>query len=181
MRKVVLGLGTLLLLGARFLLGRASEAGQGEIRDALTGLLTQGVMDEIYTAELKRSTRTGVPFSLLLVEAEGFGNMARAHGRRGTERVLTAIGESLRQSVRASDYVGRYGRSRFMVILPETWSDDLTTILLRLRQPITCQLPDAKEALVINARVGTATWEPGMADLITVAQNRLTHGPRPSN
>src|SRR5580700_7126680 len=75
--------------------------------DPLTGLFNRGYVDDRFALELSRARRYGK----LLNDT---------HGHPAGDLVLRKISTILRDSIRQSDTVGRYGGEEFVVILPET-------------------------------------------------------------
>jgi diguanylate cyclase (GGDEF)-like protein len=60
------------------------------------------------------------PLSLLMCDLDHFKSINDQFGHARGDAVLVAAGRALATSVRASDFVGRYGGEEFLVLLPET-------------------------------------------------------------
>lgn len=81
--------------------------------DALTGATSRAGFESRGDEWL----RDGRPFSLMLVGLNGFSRVTERHGRAGSDAVLTAIAQRLRQQVRADDMVARLGDDEFALLL----------------------------------------------------------------
>jgi diguanylate cyclase (GGDEF)-like protein len=69
----------------------------------------------------------------LLVDVDHFKQVNDCHGHLVGDEVLRALATELRQQVRESDVVGRFGGEEFTVLLPQTDSDGACRIAERLR------------------------------------------------
>ena len=89
-------------------------------RDWLTGVLNRHGFDERLEHELERSRRTGLPFSLLMADIDGFKAINDAAGHAAGDRTLAAVGELLRGELRMIDAAARIGGDEFVLLLPAT-------------------------------------------------------------
>lgn len=96
------------------------EAFRLSMVDALTGLHTRAYFFAALDREINRSARTGRRFCLLMMDLDGLKEINDRFGHFHGDRVLRAVGEVIRQSVRRIDTASRYGGDEFVVLLPET-------------------------------------------------------------
>jgi diguanylate cyclase (GGDEF)-like protein len=101
--------------------------------DPKTGLLNAAAWQREADAEVARALRTGAALALLLVDVDHFKRVNDSHGHLIGDEVLRALAAELRQQVRESDVVGRFGGEEFTVLLPRTDSDGACRIAERLR------------------------------------------------
>jgi diguanylate cyclase (GGDEF)-like protein len=90
------------------------------IHDPLTGLLNRGYFDTLFEHEIERARRYGHSFAVLMVDADHFKNINDTSGHAAGDAVLKALGQLLRNGVRDSDSVVRFGGEEFVLILNET-------------------------------------------------------------
>lgn len=77
------------------------------------------------------------PFALIFIDLDGFKAVNDTQGHLAGDRSLRAIAQKLHNSVRDSDFVGRFGGDEFVVLLSGIRSEqDLQGPLTRLRQAI---------------------------------------------
>src|ERR1700759_2706092 len=77
--------------------------------DPKTGLLNATAWQREADAEVARAQRTNSPLALLLVDVDHFKRVNDSHGHLIGDEVLRALAAELRQQVRESDVVGRFG------------------------------------------------------------------------
>lgn len=102
-------------------------------RDSLTGALNHAMVQEHLATEVARARRDGTPLSFAMIDVDRFKRVNDEHGHAAGDRVLRSLSRLLRQRLRRSDIVGRYGGEEFAVILPGTNPQEAATILDTLR------------------------------------------------
>ena len=102
-------------------------------RDSLTGLLNHTNSKERLGAELLRSSRSGNALTFALLDIDHFKEVNDTYGHPVGDRVLQSLARLMRQRLRRSDLVGRYGGEEFVVILPDTNADQAAAVLNELR------------------------------------------------
>ncbi len=101
--------------------------------DPKTGLLNATAWQREADAAVTLALRTVAPLSLLLVDVDHFKRVNDSHGHLVGDEVLRALAAELRQQVRETDVVGRFGGEEFTVLLPHTDGDGACRIAERLR------------------------------------------------
>jgi diguanylate cyclase (GGDEF)-like protein len=101
--------------------------------DPKTGLLNATAWQREADGEVARALRSDAPLALLLVDVDHFKRVNDSHGHLIGDEVLRALAAELRQQVRESDVVGRFGGEEFTVLLPRTDTADACLIAERLR------------------------------------------------
>ena len=86
--------------------------------DDLTGLWNHRIVIERLHQEVDRSRRDGVPLSIILADLDHFKDVNDTYGHLAGDHVLKEISAIFQRTVRAYDWVGRYGGEEFLLILP---------------------------------------------------------------
>src|SRR5262249_35756227 len=107
---------------------------QQSITDGLTGIKTRRFFWEALSAEWKRASRSGRPFSVVLIDLDKFKEVNDSMGHFEGDLVLARVGRLLEQKSRQSNVVARYGGDEFIVLMPETGADQAEVLAERLRQ-----------------------------------------------
>src|SRR5947209_2368343 len=103
------------------------------ITDGLTGIKTRRFFWEALLAEWKRASRSGRPFSVVLIDLDKFKEVNDSMGHFEGDLVLARVGRLLEQKSRQSNVVARYGGDEFIILMPETGVDQAQILAERLR------------------------------------------------
>ncbi|HZF45501.1 MAG TPA: diguanylate cyclase, partial [Sphingomonadaceae bacterium] len=85
--------------------------------DALTGLGNRVLFERHLDAAVDGARQKGSRFALLYLDGNDFKQINDCHGHEAGDKVLQAIADRLRQSVRHADHVFRLGGDEFAIIL----------------------------------------------------------------
>jgi diguanylate cyclase (GGDEF)-like protein len=106
---------------------------QQSITDGLTGIKTRRFFWEALSSEWKRASRSGRPFSVVLVDLDKFKEVNDSLGHLEGDLVLARVGRLLEQKCRQSNVVARYGGDEFIILMPETGVEQAQILAERLR------------------------------------------------
>lgn len=87
-------------------------------RDGLTGVLNRRAFDRHINDLVARNTMKPQDVALLMVDIDDFKRINDTYGHQAGDRVLVAMANKIRQSVRSDDLIARYGGEEFAIILP---------------------------------------------------------------
>ena len=88
--------------------------------DPLTGLLNRRAMTEHLEAERDRARRTGIIYALVIADIDHFKPVNDTYGHGCGDLVLTAVASLLKDRIRRSERVCRWGGEEFLLLLPDT-------------------------------------------------------------
>jgi diguanylate cyclase (GGDEF)-like protein len=89
--------------------------------DVLTGLANRRYFMERLTAESNRYARSGVPYSLLLIDVDHFKKINDRYGHHAGDDVLRGLAQILTEGIRTpTDQPARIGGEEFALLLPDT-------------------------------------------------------------
>ena len=88
-------------------------------RDSLTGVLNHGQIMDAAAHALRLAPRQQKPAVVVMIDLDNFKGVNDKYGHGGGDKVLISLGQLLLQSVRDTDYVGRYGGEEFMVVFSD--------------------------------------------------------------
>lgn len=106
---------------------------QQSITDGLTGIKTRRFFFEALSSEWKRASRSGRPFSVVLMDLDKFKEVNDNMGHLEGDLVLARVGRLLEQKCRQSNVVARYGGDEFTILMPETGVEQAQILAERLR------------------------------------------------
>lgn len=97
---------------------QAREEGRSVgMQDVLTALPNRLLFNDRLEATLQEAHRSGEMFAVAFVDVDRFKNINDSLGHAAGDRVLAAVADRLRASVRPSDTIARYAGDEFTVIL----------------------------------------------------------------
>jgi len=91
--------------------------------DALTGVFNRHYFNELIAQEVLRASRYDHPIGLLMIDVDRFKEINDRYGHQTGDTVLQEIASVLRETVRATDMIVRYGGDEFLIVLTETGED----------------------------------------------------------
>lgn len=106
------------------------------MQDDLTQLHNSRYLRQYLEAELRRTRRYGGQVAVVFIDLDGFKGVNDRYGHRVGSETLREMATLLRDSVRDTDVVTRYGGDEFTIVLPETGSDRALITAERVRQKV---------------------------------------------
>jgi len=104
------------------------------VTDSLTGLHNRRYFMERLEDHLSRAERYGERLALVLLDCDQLKGINDRYGHPWGDRVLTAIGELLREEIRDSDEIARIGGDEFAALLLDADRELVRTVADRVRE-----------------------------------------------
>ncbi|RPJ56598.1 MAG: GGDEF domain-containing protein, partial [Acidobacteria bacterium] len=123
-------------LAAARLAGQARELAHAAAVDGLTGLFNRRYFETRIEEEIQRARRYGLDLALLVIDADNFKALNDELGHLVGDRVLRAMSDTLRRSVRAFDVCTRFGGEEFAILMPGSNATSAVQSADRIRQRI---------------------------------------------
>jgi diguanylate cyclase (GGDEF)-like protein/PAS domain S-box-containing protein len=128
------------------------------MHDALTGLPNRIHLDDRIEEEINRSSRAGSKFSLLFIDLDNFKQINDLRGHKSGDQLLVDVSNILRNNLRATDVLARWGGDEFVVLLPFSQGAELAKqvagkLMNALRQGLENKQTDAYVTLSIGIAV----------------------------
>ena len=125
-------------------------------QDSLTQCLNRGAFNERFEDEFTRAKRYGRELSCIMMDIDHFKMVNDSHGHITGDKVLQKVSSIIRNALRGSDLVCRYGGEEFNLLLPETNALDALKTAERIRHAV------SKEAILevpITVSMGLSALE----------------------
>jgi len=104
------------------------------VTDELTRLYNRRYFFEMLDVEINRSGRTNRPFSLVMIDLDGFKEYNDRYGHSNGDTVLETFAQVLMASIRKSDLAFRYGGDEFALVLTGVDGERAKKIVQRMRE-----------------------------------------------
>lgn len=106
---------------------------QQAAKDSLTGLANYRHLASVLDSEIKRSSRTGREFALLLFDVDGLKQINDRYGHLIGSQTLCRFADVLCIFSREIDTAARFGGDEFALVLPETGREAAQLVGQRIR------------------------------------------------
>ncbi|MDD3609150.1 MAG: diguanylate cyclase [Halothiobacillaceae bacterium] len=127
-------------------------------KDALTQLLNRRFLPAVLAREAELCRRQGKHFALLLLDVDHFKFINDEFGHEAGDRILQQVAGVLLNSVRAGDFVFRYGGEEFLLLLVEVDPDRALALAEKIRKRV-----ESEPFLIPNGRSHHVTVSVGGA------------------
>ena len=145
------------------------------ITDDLTGLYTRRHFDTCSAVELGRAEEKSADLALLMVDLDDFKAINDSHGHSVGDRVLRTGAWAIRDAVRDTDLVFRYGGDEFTILLPDTAAEEATVVAERVRRAVEGEgIGEADSSVTVS--IGVAAYPAHatvLMDLLLAADEAL--------
>jgi len=123
---------------------------QLSITDGLTRLHNHRFFQDHLSREIKRSTRTGEPLSMLLIDIDDFKRLNDRLGHAAGDELLRRVAQVLAGAIRDSDLLARYGGEEFVIVASNTDLAGATVLAEKVRMSV------AEQPFLLDERVRPA-------------------------
>ena len=127
--------------------------------DSLTNIGNRLAFDHALAREMKLAKRHKKALAMLLIDADKFKNINDRHGHLAGDEVLKRVAATLKNTLRETDQVFRYGGEEFIAILSETDLDNAILSAERIRRSV------SKSAISIDDKSISVTVSVGVSSL----------------
>jgi diguanylate cyclase (GGDEF)-like protein len=104
--------------------------------DSLTGALNHGNFLRLLQTQVDAVVLDGRPLALIMLDVDHFKLYNDTYGHLVGDVVLTALTATLRQHVKSTDAVGRWGGEEFCISLPNATAEQALQVALRIRKAL---------------------------------------------
>ena len=103
------------------------------VRDSLTGLYNHTHILQLLEDCTFRARREKRPLSFAMIDIDHFKRVNDSYGHPMGDRVIKSLALFLKQRLRKTDYIGRYGGEEFAIVMPDTDLDAACKVLDEIR------------------------------------------------
>lgn len=86
-------------------------------QDELTGLLNMRAFTRLLQSEHQKAEITESNYAILMIDIDGLQVLNDSYGHEQGNRVIVAVADALKRSIRSADLIARYGGDEFVIYL----------------------------------------------------------------
>jgi len=133
------------------------------VRDSLTGLYNHTHTLQLLEDACFRARRDEQPLAFAMLDIDHFKKVNDTYGHPMGDRVIKSLALFLKQRLRKTDHIGRYGGEEFAVVLPDTDEQSALRVLDEIRQRFAeINYPAQPQDLSCTFSCGIAMLQPGL-------------------
>jgi diguanylate cyclase len=134
------------------------ELTQLALHDPLTKLPNRLLLEDRIGQSIHKVARKGGHFALMFMDIDGFKPVNDAFGHHVGDLLLSAVGERLRQRLRAQDTLARVGGDEFVLLAELREADDAVNLAEQIVQLLSQPFSVGEHELRVSASVGIALY-----------------------
>lgn len=132
---------------------------ESTLQDAMTGLKNRRFLEEYIDTLIASTQRQKNNMAILMLDLDYFKMVNDTYGHDAGDAVLKALAKVLKQSVRASDIVIRYGGEEFMILLQNSSGEAADQVAEKIRAAVEAmKIPVAGTTLQKTISIGIADF-----------------------
>jgi diguanylate cyclase len=139
--------------------------------DQLTGTLNRRGLDDAMQREIARAQRKRTPLCVAILDLDNFKKLNDTYGHQAGDDALVHLANVVRNTLRPTDTVARFGGEEFVIVFAETDVKPAVDVMKRLQRELTKKffLHD-NERLLITFSAGVAALKEGESQEAVLAR-----------
>lgn len=130
---------------------------QAAYQDFLTGTLNRRGLDEAIEREFNRADKHNTAISIALIDIDHFKKINDKLGHRAGDTALAHLAKVVKDVLRNTDVLARFGGEEFLILLPGSQQDDAVTVISGVQRSLTKNFfLHEKEKVLITFSAGVA-------------------------
>jgi len=155
-------------------LGVLRQAERNAQTDALTGLGNRHWMRTMFEREVTRTLHANKELCLMMIDVDNFKTFNDKYGHIAGDRVLVAVAEALREFLRPTDLIARFGGDEFAVLLPDLQVKQARQTAERIRQQVAgLSPPSLSTAITVSIGIAGRTQRDDVGTLVQRADGAM--------
>jgi diguanylate cyclase (GGDEF)-like protein len=136
------------------------------LTDSLTGVYNRRYMDRRLLEEISRARRQDYDIAFMYIDIDHFKRVNDTIGHQGGDEVLREVANRIKNELRLSDSLARFGGEEFVVLLINANLESAAFVAERIRASIAASMIDvsASVRISVTASLGVACLDRSVLD-----------------
>jgi diguanylate cyclase (GGDEF)-like protein len=127
--------------------------------DELTGAYNMRAFSSMLQRAFRQAVRYGHALSVVMIDSDNLKHINDTHGHESGNRLLQHVVRCIREQLRGSDVMARFGGDEFIVLLPETNDKGAMEMAERIRKAVEVSRFDVRSGDTnITVSLGVASY-----------------------
>lgn len=127
--------------------------------DSLTRIHNREKLSRIFARELELLDSGDKPFAVISVDLDHFKKINDTFGHAVGDQVLIAAARTMKDTIRATDFIGRWGGEEFLILCPQTSLADAHGLAQRICDAVAANRYASGQMHSVS--MGVAAYHPG--------------------
>jgi diguanylate cyclase (GGDEF)-like protein len=124
------------------------------LHDVLTGLPNRALLEDRLIMAIEQQRRSKHPFALAMMDIDRFKHINDTMGHHIGDRLLKEFVSRVKACLRPTDTIARMGGDEFMILLPETDTQEVKLIMARILEALIQSIDVEVQKLHITSSIG---------------------------
>ena len=148
-----------------------NQAEEHALHDQLTGLPNRRLLTDRLAQETARALRLAHKLALVMIDVDHFKQINDGYGHKVGDQVIVTVGKCLRNNLRGTDTVGRWGGDELVLLLTDLrHAQDVGAICSKLVQAVKKQAAEAGISAPVSLSMGSALVPDDSSDPVLLMQ-----------
>lgn len=131
-------------------------------RDTITGVYNRRGIEKMTSHWFNDYLQTGYPFGIVFLDIDNFKEINDNYGHLLGDQILAQISERLKQNLRQSDVVGRWGGDEILILLREVTAETIIKVMLKMEDFLNnTEYVSDMGLLSVSSSLGGGVIQPG--------------------
>jgi diguanylate cyclase (GGDEF)-like protein len=127
--------------------------------DELTGIYNMRAFSSMLQRAFRQAVRYGHALSVVMIDSDNLKQINDTYGHESGNRLLQHLVRCIREQLRGSDVMARFGGDEFIVLLPETSNKGALELAERIRKAVEISRFDVRSGDTnITVSIGVASY-----------------------
>jgi diguanylate cyclase (GGDEF)-like protein len=143
--------------------------------DGITGIANKRLFFELAGTEVKKSQRYRHPLTVIYFDIDDFQTINKSFGQQVSDRVLHTVAQTLANSIRDTDVIGRIGEDEFAILLPGSGYQPARVVIYRVQSELLAAMEENQWSVTFSIGAITFINPPDSVDAMIQQADHLMY------